>query len=440
MSARLSLVPEQPTQTLIDADAEREVLGCAMCALSLERAAEVLALVPDEDWAIDRHRDIARAMRAVVASGSGPEVVAVAQELQRVGRWEINGGARCLGEVLDRVGTVVNAEKYAAVVRLKARARRMVALGLRLQTEAQNWPDSVGEMASVARVELEDYAPDEPEVSHVDALRAYVNSVEQPVVLPRLKTGIAKLDEHCNGGLARGWLVVIQAAGKVGKTVLAANNILPAVCGDMMHPGAALLVSLEMSREEHYARWLARETEGKVPVRAQESHDLGEWQWTAITGAADRVGKWAVSVDMQARSVAAIATAARRAKKLHNGLDLVIVDGLTQVANPGMEGNRTADIDTTTRGLKALAVELDCCVVLTVHVDKVAAKGGKPGMYDARGSSGPANDANLLIVPFRDEENWERAGLRVFGRSVAQAELDLGTLRFDGARMTFVEA
>lgn len=432
---------KQP-QRLIDADAEREVLACVLVAPTCGEALTVLDSVPDEDWALVRHVDIAAAMRAVVDAGYVPDVVLVAQQMQRDGTWERHGGARCLSEVLDRAGTLLSARGYAKRVRELARARRLVEIGQRLQVDASTRSDEVAAVLAELRTTLDAVGLDdegEATVSHAEAVRAYVDELAQPCTDTRLRTSIRRLDTHCDGGLARGWLVVVQAAAKVGKTALIGNGFVPAICGDLIAPGSAHLISLEMGRNEHLARWLARETGGSVPTGVQVRRDLHDSQWSAIHDAADRVARWRVTVDERSRSLAAIRASATAAAKVHGGLDLLVVDGLTQVANPGMEGNRTADIDVTTRGLKELAVELSCVVVLAVHVDKPSAKGGKPGLYDARGSSGPANDANLLLVPYTDEQDPSRAGLRVFGRSVAPADFELGTLKFDGSRMCFGE-
>lgn len=441
MTAHLRPVPTQRQSVeLSDIDAEREVLGAAMLT-EPAHALAIVALVADADWSVERHRDIARAMRIAAESGQDIEPVAVSLAMKAQGTYELHGGARCLGELYERAGTIGNVEHYAAIVREKARLRRMLDVSSEIQA-AVVAGDDVAEVVARTRTRLDEVGEaEEVELTHAQRVQAYVAEVERPTALrPRLSTSLPALDTRINGGMVRGWLVVVQAAGKVGKTVLSANGFIPAVCGDLMHPGSAHLVSLEMSLDEHMARWLARETGGHVPVCAQENRNLSPAQWGSFNGAADRVARWRLSFDDRARSVDAIAASAHRAAKLHGGLDLLVVDGLTQVSNPGMEGNRTLDIDRTTRGLKQLGVDLDCVVALTVHVDKASAVGGKPGMYDARGSSGPANDANLLLVPFRDPETPERAGLRIFGRSVAQDEMGLGTLRFDGARMAFVEA
>ncbi len=424
---------------LHDLRSERDVLGCVLFSPNLARQREILELVPDEDWWSDRHRDIAGAMKLVAAKGDIVEPAALYLAMVDSGIAEKHGGPRALGELLDGAGAVSNAELYARIVKEKAKLRRIVDGATRLQAAAAGGFDDVATIA--AEVAREAAAPvDEAYVSNAEYVAQYVAQVADGTAKPRLTTGLPKLNERLNGGLQRGWLVVVQAAPKVGKTVLSCNNFLTAICGNVMDPGVALVCSLEMSRDEQYARWFAHETGGYVPVCAQENHNLINAQWAAFNEAADRIAAWKLDVDTQARNVGLIRSAVTRSVKRHGRLDLLVIDGLTQVQNPGYEGNRTADIDVTTRECKSMAVDFNCVVVLNVHVDKVAANGGKPGPYDARGSIGPANDANLLLMPWRDAENPERAGLRIFGRSVAPHDMDLGTLRFDGSRMAFSEA
>lgn len=427
---------EGAAQTVHDVEAERDVLAAVML-VDPEESRRVLGLVPMEAWYSERHRAIAEAMHDVAAEGLVVEVVSVSIAMKAAGTWERWGGARCISELLDHVGVVSNVDHYAAEVVAKWRLRQALEAATEIQASVVAG-DDVAEVAARARARLDALAErPEVEVPFASRVTAYVAELGQPEALrPRLGTGIPELDRRLNGGLVAGQLVVIQAAGKVGKTLLACNGIIPATCGALMRPGAALLVSLEMGEGEHMARWLARETGGYVPTVAQEKRNLQPEQWAAMNEAADRIARWRLSYDNRSRSMDAIAAAARAAKKRHGDLSLVVVDGLTQVSNPDLEGNRTADIDYTTRGLKQLAVELDAVVVLTVHVDKNAATSGKVGLYDGRGSSGPANDANVVLIPFRD---GAQSGVRIFGRSVPEGEMELGSLCADWARMAFVE-
>lgn len=430
----------QPPHSL---ELEREVLGAIL--VEPECLAVVRSIIEPSDFYFERHFIIYGVMTWLADNESPIDPVTIQQRLIGIQKYESVGGARSIGEILDRHGFCFNVGFYAkklraiGVQRNLFDAARSIEVAASSGLHADDTPDLIAKSTLVWQHALKRSVEPASTVTHAERVAAYVESVHSPVPDARMKTGIPRLDRDTGGGLKRTWLVVVQAAAKVGKSVLACNNFVSAVCNDMMNPGRALIASLEMGYDEHFQRWFARETAGHVPAIAQEKGDLSPGQWTLFNEAADRLSQWKVDVDTSARSLALIEASVKRFVEQHGGIDLLVVDGLTQVANPGFEGNRVMDIDHTTRGLKKLAVDYNCVVVLCVHVDKPSAKSGRPGLYDARGSSGPANDANLLLIPFKDDEDDSRAGLRIFGRSVKQGELALGTLRFDGATMSFVD-
>lgn len=416
-------------------EAEREVLAAVL--VNSTALAPVLELAPHEFY-FERHQHIRVALGSLHERGIPIDPVTLHQALKDAGKYERIGGARAIGELLDRAGTVANVEHYCATVRRKAAARAMIDTARAIEVAGYQGAaddDTETYLASSqesVRVAVEGFGPIAKPKTRVEILADYAERVRNPEQSPRIRTSIERLDRHCNGGLRRGWLVILQAAAKVGKSSLVTNGIAPAAMSDGL---AAHIVTLEMSPDETIARWIARETDGHVPTGVQERGDLTASQWGRFAEAQDRVAGWRWSFDERASSLDLIAASARRQKRT-DGLDLLIVDGLTQVSN-GL-ANRTEDIDTTTRGLRRLAVELDAVVCLCVHVDKDAAVMGRPGLYAARGSSSVANDCNLLLVPFRDPQD-DRAGLKIFGRSVKQAEWEMGSLTFNGARMAFEE-
>jgi replicative DNA helicase len=172
-------------------------------------------------------------------------------------------------------------------------------------------------------------------------------------------------------------------------------------------------------------------------VRAQRRGDLSNPQIGALNNAGETVARWEVEVKTGLGTVAEICAAARVAHE-QGGLDMLVVDYLQLVAN-GHE-NRVLDLEQTTRSLKLLGNQLGIVVVLLSQPNNADAKSGQVGLFSGKGSGSIAADCDALIVPVRDSADPSRAGLSLPGCRHADAHSwPVGSLVFDGARMTFRE-
>lgn len=417
---------------LHDRDAEREVLSAAF-TLRPEDARAVLAKVPAEAWSLERHRYLAEAMAALCDRGIGIEPAMLRQELIDAGQWEACGAMSGLSQMLDPAGAVYNAGEYA---------KRVVRKGLERQLLAA-WQGGVGDVvegyveASAERAQaigeimgkLRDL--DAQEVTSADKLAAHMERMRNPEQRTVYATGIRTLDDSLDGGLSPGHVCVVLGEPNKGKTALVGG-----ITATMMQAGGAVLAFSEMDGEEMLARWFAGQS--GLPLRAQKRGDLTDWQWGLAANASDRMARWEWSV-RPVMPFVAMANEARAYKRKHPSLAAIVVDYLQLVDN-GCE-NRVQDIERTTRGFKLLAAELGVVVFELSQPDKASAKSGELGMSSSRGASSIEADCDLLIIPIRDEADPSRAGLKMAKwKHGPKRDLELGTLRFNGARMVFEEA
>jgi len=111
--------------------------------------------------------------------------------------------------------------------------------------------------------------------------------------------------------------------------------------------------------------------------------------------------------DTPALSVAALRTRARRLKR-QQGLGLIVVDYL-QLLRPSAQArameNRVQEVSDITRGLKAIAKELDvpvlACAQLSRAVEQREDK--RPMLSDLRESGSIEQDADVVMFIFREE-------------------------------------
>ena len=416
-----------------DPELERNALSLVFMAEVPDEAARILAQMPDDIFDVERHRDLVRAMRSLASQGLCVEPIALAQQLKQDGAYERIGGARAIGEVVTWRGRMDNAEHYV---------RRLTEIAIRRQMAAtwhQGLADVVGEddegravrLTEIARLERRLADLGKPKVSRLDKVGDMLREIEQPTLHRTWATGLRKLDEATDGGLRGGWLVVILGAPKMGKTVLAMNNIAIAA----MKQRHRVAYFGEMAERDLMARWLAAES--RVPLRAQRRGDLTASQWDAVNVAADRMSCWAWEC-RPVMPMAQIATQARAMAAEPEGLGMVVVDYVQLVSN-GID-NRADDIASTTRGGKLLAADLDIPVVQVSQPDKASARDKTElGLHDGKGSGSLAADCDLCLVPIRDPSST-RAGIIAPGFRHGEAfRLELGSLEFSGARMAFEE-
>lgn len=225
-------------------------------------------------------------------------------------------------------------------------------------------------------------------------------------------------------GDERGWLVVLLAGPKTGKTAFAVNGVASSVAA---RGGRVLVVSAEMSAEELADRALTAQANGSV----DPSH---------LVGAADAMSRWDMTVDARSRSFEAVAAKARSLGK-ESPMSLVVVDYL-QLFGSGLD-NRTLDIEHTITGLKGLARELNAPVLLLVQPTAEARRRGKVNASDSKGSGAPEEAADLLIImewPNQTEDPetlWMRWPAFRHGPA---GEMVHGEVSWDGRALLVVES
>jgi replicative DNA helicase len=446
-----------------DAEAERELLSAVLIACSTDDrydgpllrgdgrklatlAADALRSVGPEAFYLDRNRVLAAGLLAMIDAGTPTDPLLVEAQIKSMGQWELIGGGRAIGELLDRSGSVKNASHYALRVTEKARLRQWAETARQLEASALGEAYDVDAFverskALVAETAARTAPAPLPAASMVDKLMAWKARVESPEQRRCVPTGIAKLDERLDGGLGRGWLVVVLAPPKQRKTALAVNNFQ----AHAMSQGLACLYIGEGCKRDDLVgdrdlidRFMARES--NVPLRAQRNGDLSSWQWGAASNAMDRIAQWRWR-SLPMRSADAIVESARAFVVEHGALDMLCVDYVQIVPN-GIDEERLS-ISYTTRILQQLAGELDCVVVALSQPTNTDAKHkAELGLYDGKGSGSIAADCDLLLVPTGDVHDGmtkgPRAGLSAPGfRHGEPFKIELGELVFNGARMCF---
>jgi replicative DNA helicase len=169
--------------------------------------------------------------------------------------------------------------------------------------------------------------------------------------------------------------------------------------------------SLEMSAEQLANRLLSERVE--IPSDKIRRGEVAGEDFPKFVQAAQELASLPLHIDdTPALSVSAVRTRARRLKRTH-GLGLIVIDYLQLLSPPpGMRAEgRVQEISAITRGLKALAKELDVPVVALSQLSRAVEQreDKRPLLSDLRESGTIEQDADVVMFVYREEYYHSRA-------------------------------
>lgn len=382
------------------------------------------------------HREIFAEILRQVAGGLSCDIISVGCALPK-----IDDCMRHLNDMAQSCPSAANIGRHADVVRDRALRRGLLSASSDLTEMAYNpGGRGAGEILDAAQSALsalgESRAVRAPERA-CDAMIAHCKVLDGRVEreYTGIPTGFTGIDEILTGGPGRGNLVILGARPSMGKTALALNIALNAA-----RKHSVLVLSMEMSKGELLDRSLA--VLGKIPLGAVIRGDMNERDWENFTPANIELSALNLHLDDQpALTLLDVRSKARLVKRKH-GLDLLVVDYLQLMAGPG--DNRNQQIEEISRGLKALAKQLDIVVVALSQLSRNAANKSRPQLSDLRDSGAIEQDADVVMFIHRDEVDNPQSHLRgfadVFVAKNRQGRIDDVLLTYQGQFTRFADS
>lgn len=389
------------TRQLFSTEAERAVVG----ALLLDNGAydRIADILKPADFYHESHRVLYKHLAEQISAGKVADVVTLIEALRVADDLERAGGVKYLEQILLNTPSSAGCRRYAETVVDRRAERALVGAAADLHDLAVA-SGSVDERLDKAQQLIfaltEKSARDEPrDVSTV--MSAFIEQLEARAErggeLSGLASGHKDLDEKTDGFQA-GNLIIVGGRPSMGKTALAMGWADHCV----LHGGVALVFSMEMAAEEIVGRSISRL--GRVSSHALRSGKLNSDQWDGVSAAVGRLHHKPLIIDDSAGlSVGQIRARARREKRKHNQLDLVVIDYLQLMSGNG--DNRNEQLGEITRELKLMARELKCPVILLSQLSRQCEQrpDKRPVMSDLRESGAIEQDADVIMFVYRDE-------------------------------------
>jgi len=155
---------------------------------------------------------------------------------------------------------------------------------------------------------------------------------------------------------------------------------------------------------------------GRVSATHLRTGNFTDEDWSRIQGAMAQLSGAPIYLDESPALTPTELRARARRLKRERGLGLVIVDYLQLMQVPGTKENRATEISEISRGLKALAKELQVPVIAISQLNRAVEQrtDKKPVMSDLRESGAIEQDADLILLIYREEvydQNTTRRGV-----------------------------
>ena len=399
-------------------EAEQSVLGSLL--IDSQAWDTVGDMVSPKDFYRRDHQLIFEAIAAIVESQGPVDAVTVAESLERRGVLADAGGLGYLATLSRDTPSAANVKAYAEIVRERALLRALVSAGGEIASsglspegrtasdlvdQAERMVFEIAERGTSSREGFQAVKKILPAtIDRIDALH------QNPGAFSGVATGYTDLDRMTNG-LQKGDLIIIAGWPSMGKTTLAVNIAENAAISGKV-PSA--IFSMEMSSEQVTLRMIS--SLGRVNQSRLRTGELSPEDWPRITSATEVLSQAPLYIDESpSLSPTEVRARARRLKREH-GLGLIVIDYLQLMQVSGNTENRATEISEISRGLKALAKELDLPVIalsqLNRSVEQRTEK--KPVMSDLRESGAIEQDADLILLIYREEvyePNTTRKGI-----------------------------
>lgn len=385
-------------------EAERATLGS--CLLNREAIIAIASWLQPDDFYMEQHAWVFEAMIGCYNARVPPDIRTVSDELRRRERLDAVGGIPMLASLIDGVPTSYHVEYYARIVQRTALLRKLIGAGGKIAAlgyDEQDDVESTLDRAESVLFEVSQRRSSQDFIHISQVIDAYYEQInflqEHRGEVVGVPTGFKLMDEM-TGGLQRSDLIILAARPGVGKTsfcMSVAYNI--ALQGN----GTVGVFSLEMSREQLVQRLLAMET--KIDTHKIRTGNIRDTELAHMMEAMGKLASVPIYIeDTPGLSVMEVRSKARRLQS-QSGVDLIIIDYLQLMQGRRADGNRVQEVSEISRGLKAMARELNVPVIALSQLSR-AVEGRAthvPMLSDLRESGSIEQDADIVMFIYREE-------------------------------------
>ncbi|MEG0076989.1 replicative DNA helicase [Anaerorhabdus sp.] len=420
-------------------EAEQSLLGTLM-VYSNSLTVVMDSGLSDQDFYLDAHRKIYRAVFDLHSEGKPVDMTTVSARLNDVNRLSQVGGVDYLMQLCDAAVTSANTKTYVEILQNKAYMRNLI--------EASQ---SIAEEGFEGQVDIDDYL-DSAEKLILSVTRnrrttdfrtgtEVINSVIENIQkmsdnhspITGVATGFKDLDRLTHG-FQPGDLVILAARPSMGKTAFALN--LGMNIAQINTKKAIAIFSLEMPAEQLISRILSAKS--TVMGDHLKTGFLSTGEWNQLSEAVTELKSTKIYIDdTPGVRVSEIFSKCRKLEA-EQGLQCIIIDYIQLISGSGSKSsdNRQQEVSEISRNLKALARELKVPVIALSQLSRgVEARTDKrPMMSDLRESGALEQDADIIMLLFRESYYNDEKKEESIKNGIESVEVDIAKHRNGATR------
>lgn len=388
--------------------AEQSVLGALL--LDNQTWDTVAERVSEVDFYRKDHRLIFRAISELAERQDPFDVITLTEILEKKGQLGEAGGLAYLGMLAKDTPSAANIAAYADIVRERSILRQLIHVGTDIADSAFHTEGrETAELLEKAEREVFKIAEQRQRGQSgfssiksllADAVDKIETLYEQEGSITGVSSGFTDFDEMTSG-LQPADLIIVAGRPSMGKTTFAMNiaeNV--AIKGDK----PVAVFSMEMPGDSLAMRMMS--SLGRIDQHKVRTGKLDDDEWPRLTSAINLLAETRLFIDdTPALTPTEVRSRARRLTREHGQLGLIVLDYLQLMQSPASGDNRVQQISDISRGLKALAKELDVPVVALSQLNRNLEQrpNKRPVMSDLRESGSIEQDADVIVFIYRDE-------------------------------------
>lgn len=398
MDTTLGRIPPNNTE------AEESVIGAML--LDKEAVNTALEILKPEDFYKEVNQEIFKAIISLYNRNEPVDLVTLSEELRKRQTLESVGGISYLADLSISVVSAANTKYYCEIVKEKSILRRLIKSSDEIMSLAYQDNKEVNLILEKAEKDIFDITQGVHNKGFYpinEVLLRSFSQIEERAAkkgeLTGLTTGFADIDLKLSG-LQKSDLILLAARPSMGKTALGINIATNAA----IKGGANVAIfSLEMSKEQLAQRIIS--STAHVDLQKIISGNLSEDEWIQVVNSMAPLSKMNIFIDDTAGISLMEMKAKCRRMKVEKGIDLIVIDYLQLVETDSKSENRQQEISAISRGLKAIAKEMECPVLALSQLSRAPElrSDHRPILSDLRESGAIEQDADVVLFLYRDD-------------------------------------
>ena len=410
-------------------EAERALLGAIL--LNNRAYESVSDFLRPEHFCEAVHGRIYESAMRLIEQGHQANPITLKTYLEQDPLVQDAGGISFLTGLANSVVTIINSGDYGRLIYDLHLRRELINLGQDMVNDAYDADLDENALRQIETSEQKLFELSASgsteggfqrfETALTDALDMAEAAHRRDGALAGTTTGLDDLDAKL-GGLHPSDLLILAGRPAMGKTALA-TTIAYNAAHHFQHTDVeddkgklVAFFSLEMSSEQLATRILAERA--RLSSHEIRTGRLAHEDFGKLVSASQELYSLPLFIDdTPALTISAMRTRCRRLARQgrsekHNGLGLIVVDylQLLDAGSSNRNDRRVQEISTISRGLKALAKELDVPVLALSQLSRAVEQreDKRPQLSDLRESGSIEQDADVVMFVYREEYYLER--------------------------------